>query len=155
MWGGNSGLVMRFCGRCCSTGVTVPILSQQQGVRYMRVMSKGTAPGNVSNTSVRTTCRFPLRGVVIEVRDEPNTQRVRGIQPLDDAQVSSHLSQALSKAQTPVIHSQSVSIKVTYEKKNKQWSPTGLFSSHCLHAASPPSPVSIFHLDVVSTPKQD
>lgn len=113
MWGSNSGLVMRFCGRCCSTGVTMPILSQQQRVRYVRVMSKGAAPRNVSNASVCTARCLPLRGVVVEMRHESHPQGVRGIQTLYDTQVSSNLSQALAKPETPVVHSQGMSIKIT------------------------------------------
>lgn len=75
----------------------MPVLRQQQRVRYVRVMSKGTAPRNVSNASVRAARRFPLRGVVIEMRHEANPQRVRGIQTLYNTKVSSYFSQALSK----------------------------------------------------------
>lgn len=84
------------------------------------MMSKGVAPMNVSNASMRTARCFPLRGVVIEVRHESDPQRVRGIQAFYNAQVSSNFSQALSEPETPVVHSQSMSIEITYKKEKKR-----------------------------------
>lgn len=149
MWGGDSALVMRFWRRCCGAGIAGPILRQQQWVRYVRVMSKGVAPRNVSNAGMRTARCFPLRGVVIEVRHESDPQRVRGIQALYNAQVSSHFSQALSEPETPVVHSQSMSIEITYERgeKKKEWRLKMLFSSRCLHVAFPHHlPLRVFSL---------
>lgn len=75
-------------------------------------MSEGAPPGNVSKTRVGATRGFPLRGVVVEMRDQPNAQRVGGIQSLDDAQVTGNFCQALPEPQTPIVHGEGMRIKI-------------------------------------------
>lgn len=70
---------MRFRGRGRGTSVPVAVLGQQQGVRDVRVMSEGAPPGNVSKACVGAARRFPLGGVVVKMRDQTNSKRVRGI----------------------------------------------------------------------------
>lgn len=109
---GQPALVVRVRGRGRRAGVAVAVLGQQQRVRDVRVMTEGAAPGNVSEARVRAARRLPLGGVVVKMRDQPNSKRVGGIQSFDDAQVTGDLCQAFPEPQTPIVHGQSMRVKV-------------------------------------------
>lgn len=62
-----------------AASVPVAVLLQQQGMRDVRVMSEGAPPRNVSKACVGAAGRFPLGGIVVKMRYQSNSQRVRGI----------------------------------------------------------------------------
>lgn len=76
---GQPALVVGFRGRSGGASVPVAVLGQQQGVRDVRVMSEGAPPGNMSKACVGAAGRFPLGGIVVQMRDQSNAKRVRGI----------------------------------------------------------------------------
>lgn len=81
-------------------------------MRDVRVMSEGAPPGNVSKACVSPTRRFPLGGIVVKMRDQSHTKRIRGIQPFNHAQVAGNFSQAFPEPQTPVVHSEGMGVKI-------------------------------------------
>lgn len=67
------------------------------------------APGQVTQAGVSLS----LTGVIVEVGDQTEPQRVCAVQAFDDAQVAGRLSQALPETQTSVVHGQGMGIKIT------------------------------------------
>lgn len=47
---------------------------------------------------------LPLAGIVVQVGDQTETQRVGAVQAFNDAQVAGCLSQTLPETQTTVVH---------------------------------------------------
>lgn len=74
-----------------------------------RRRSERGAPSQVTEARVSLS----LTGVVVEVGDQADPQRVCAVQAFDDAQISCSLSQTLPETQTSVIHCQSMSVKIT------------------------------------------
>lgn len=74
------------------------------------------APSKVFQSSVH----LPLRGVVAEVGHQADPQGVCTLPALDDAQVTGRLCQTLPEAQTAVILSKSMSLKVTCEGRQQE-----------------------------------
>lgn len=62
--------------------------------------AKSRSPCKVAEAGVS----LPLAGVVVEVRDQTETQRVSAVQAFNDAQVAGCLRQALPETQTTVVH---------------------------------------------------
>lgn len=85
------------------------VLEEERVRQVGRRGGEGGAPRQVAQARVR----LPLAGVVVEVRDQTQAQRVGGVQALDDAQVAGRLGQALPEAQAAVVHRQGVSVKIT------------------------------------------
>lgn len=71
--------------------------------------SERRAPRQVTQAGVSLS----LTGVVVQVGDQAEPQRVCAVQALDDAQVAGRLSQALPETQTTVVHRQSMGVKIT------------------------------------------
>lgn len=72
--------------------------------------AKSRAPGQVAEAGVR----LPLAGIVVEVRHQADAQGVGAVQAFDNAEVSGRLCEALSEAQTAVVHRQGMGVKVTF-----------------------------------------
>lgn len=88
----------------------VLLVLEEEGVG--QVGSRGSkcgAPRQVAQAGMS----LPLAGVVVEVGDQAETQRVCAVQALDDAQVAGRLSQALPETQTAVVHRQGMGVKIT------------------------------------------
>lgn len=62
--------------------------------------TEGRPPGQVTQAGVG----LPLGGVAVEVGHQADAQGVGTVQPLDDAQVTSCLCQALPETQPSVVH---------------------------------------------------
>lgn len=71
---------------------------------------KSRSPCKVAEAGVS----LPLAGVVVEVRDQTETQRVSAVQAFNDAQVAGCLSEALPETQATVVHCQGMGIKITF-----------------------------------------
>lgn len=71
--------------------------------------SERRPPGQVTQAGVS----LPLAGIVVEVGDQADAQRVCAVQALDDTEIAGRLSQTLPEAQTTVIHRQGMGVKVT------------------------------------------
>lgn len=71
--------------------------------------SERGAPRQVTQARVSLS----LTGVVVQVGDQAEPQRVCAVQALDDAQVAGRLSQALPETQATVVHRQSMGVKIT------------------------------------------
>jgi len=71
--------------------------------------SKRRAPRQVTQAGVSLS----LAGVVVEVGDQADPQRVRAVQAFDDAQITGRLRQTLPETQTTVVHSQGMGVKIT------------------------------------------
>ena len=69
---------------------------------------EGRAPRQVAQAGVS----LPLAGVVVQVGDQTDPQRVRAVQAFDYTQVAGRLGQALPETQTPVVHRQGVGVEV-------------------------------------------
>lgn len=63
---------------------------------------------------------FPLGCVVVEMGDQANAKRVRGIESFNDAQITGNFGQTFPKPQTPIVHSQGVRIKITCAQKQRK-----------------------------------
>lgn len=72
--------------------------------------SKGRTPGQVTQAGVSLS----LTGIVVQMRDQANPQRVCAIQALNDAKIAGCFSQALPETQTTIVHRQGMGVKVTF-----------------------------------------
>lgn len=72
--------------------------------------SKRRAPCQVTQARVSLS----LTGIVVQVGDQTDPERVCAVQAFDDAQVAGRLSQALPETQTTVVHRQGMGIEVTF-----------------------------------------
>ena len=84
------------------------VLEQERVGEVGRRGSEGRAPRQVTQAGVSLS----LTGVVVEVGDQAETQRVCAVQALDDAQVADRLCQTLPETQTAVVHRQGMSVKI-------------------------------------------
>lgn len=75
--------------------------------------SERRTPCQVTQAGVRLS----LTGVVVEVGDQADPQRVGAVQAFDDAQVAGGLSKALPETQTTVIHRQGMGVKITCQDR--------------------------------------
>lgn len=83
---------------------------EEEGVGEVgRRGSERGAPGEVAQAGVSLS----LTGVVVEVGDQADAQRVRAVQAFDYAQIAGRLSQALPETQTTVVHRQGMGVKIT------------------------------------------
>lgn len=73
-------------------------------------------PGQVFQSSVY----LPLRGVAAEVGHQAHAEGVGALPAFYHAQVASRLCQALPEAQAPVILSQRMGLKVSWERQKSQ-----------------------------------
>lgn len=83
---------------------------EEEGVGEVgRGGSKRRPPSQVTQAGVS----LPLAGVVVQVGDQTDAQRVCAVQAFDDAEIAGRLSQTLPEAQTAVVHRQGMGVKVT------------------------------------------
>lgn len=85
------------------------VLEEERVGEVGRRGSERRAPRQVTQTGVSLS----LTGVVVEMGDQTEAQRVRAVQAFDDAQIASRLSHTLPETQTTVVHRQSMSVKIT------------------------------------------
>lgn len=71
--------------------------------------SKRRAPRQVTEARMSLS----LTGVVVEVGDQTDPQRVCAVQAFNYAQIAGRLSQTLPETQTSVVHCQSMGVEVT------------------------------------------
>lgn len=90
---------------------------EENGMRNVgRRGSKSRTPGQVTQAGVSLS----LTGVVVQMRDEADSQRVCAVQALNDAEIAGGFSQALPETQTTVIHRQGMGIKVTWGDEERK-----------------------------------
>lgn len=88
----------------------VLLVLEEEGVGQVgRRGSKRRAPRQVTQARVSLS----LTGIVVEVGDQAEPQRVCAVQAFDYAQIAGRLSQALPETQTTVVHRQGMGIKIT------------------------------------------
>lgn len=86
------------------------LVLQEEGVGQVgRRRSERRAPRQVSQARMSLS----LTGVVVQVGDEAEPQRVRAVQAFDYAQIAGRLSQALPETQTTIVHRQGMGVKIT------------------------------------------
>lgn len=71
---------------------------QERMQMVMWVVTEAIAPGKMSNAWGGSACSFPLRCVVVEVRDQANAERIGVLQAFDNTQVPSYFSQTFAKS---------------------------------------------------------
>lgn len=85
------------------------LVLEEQGVGQVgRRGSKGGAPCQMTQPGVSLS----LTGVVVQVGDKTQTQRVCAVQAFNYTQIAGRLSQALPETQTTVVHRQGMGIKI-------------------------------------------
>lgn len=86
------------------------LVLQEEGVGQVgRWRSERGAPGQVTQARMGLS----LTGVVVQVGDETEPQRVRAVQAFDYAQIAGRLSQALPETQTAIVHRQGMGVEIT------------------------------------------
>lgn len=86
------------------------VLEEERVGEVGRRGSERRAPRQVTQARVSLS----LTGVVVEMGDQTDTQRVCAVQAFDDAQIAGRLSQALPETQTTVVHRQGMGVKIAF-----------------------------------------
>lgn len=93
------------------------LMLQEDGVcKVGRGGSKSGTPGQVTQAGVSLS----LTGIVVQMRDQANPQRVCAIQALNDAKIAGCFSQALPETQTTIVHRQGMGVKVTWGDEERK-----------------------------------